>query len=156
MILARRQAPAVCFASHGFHYAIVPAAHKRSLSLSGACRVVCAADSKGSKRRQKRARPRGVGGGRSRFSKEGSEIVPDASAIQDDQDGLREVLLPRKERKKPRKQQNSIKDVFGEGRTLDLLSKAAWAGLFSLVATFLLTHLVIVGDWVGKTPPAAK
>jgi hypothetical protein len=42
--------------------------------------------------------------------------------------------------------------VEKEGGTLEFLTKAAWFGVYSLLAVFLLTHLVIVGDWVGKNP----
>lgn len=42
---------------------------------------------------------------------------------------------------------------FGEGRGLDLLRKATWVGVGALVFTFFFVHLVLVGDWVGKSPP---
>jgi hypothetical protein len=42
-----------------------------------------------------------------------------------------------------------------EGGSLEFLTKAAWIGVYTLLAVFLLTHLVIVGDWVGKSPAPA-
>lgn len=76
-----------------------------------------------------------------------------------DQPRFSEPMLAKRERERLRqkkRKQGGIKGLFAQGKTLDLLSKASWAGLFILVAIFLLTHLVIVGDWVGKSPVQAK
>jgi hypothetical protein len=43
--------------------------------------------------------------------------------------------------------------TFGQGRGLELLRRATWVGVYSLIALFFFIHLVWVGDWVGKAPP---
>jgi hypothetical protein len=58
-----------------------------------------------------------------------------------------------KQREAEKKEKQRIGKMFERGKTLELLKQATWAGVFLLVGTFFVTHLVIVRDWLPTRPP---
>jgi hypothetical protein len=64
-----------------------------------------------------------------------------------------EPRIAARQREAENKEKQKIGRIFERGKTLELLKQATWAGVYLLVGTFLVTHLVIVRDWIPKGPP---